>query len=393
MAQDLAHLPTSGLDVQLCGDAHIANFGLFLSPERRKVFDINDFDETARGPWEWDVARLCASVELCARHRSFDRDMASWAVEATARSYREAMRTFARMGNNEMWYHHIEVEDALTDLFGQVDDDEWAHLVRRSVTRAHHKDNLRAMRRLTQVVDGMLQVVSAPPLIVPIRELFDGQPAAKRRARLQVRLTRSALEAYRSTLPPETLQLLDSYQPVDAARKVVGVGSVGLRSWIVVCEGTGPDDPLVLQLKEAQPSVVEQVLGPQGFSHHGQRVVAGQRAIQLTSDVLLDWTRMADADTGDMRDYYVRQLWNGKGAFDLERIDACGLRQLAVICANTLAHAHARTGDRIAIAAYLGTSGVFDRSMRDFARTYADVAERDHAAIVAALNGDGSQPA
>ena len=386
MAQDLARLATSGLDVQLCGDAHIANFGLFLSPERRMVFDINDFDETARGPWEWDIARLCASVELCARHRSFDRDKTSAAVEATARSYREAMRSFAQMGNIEMWYHHIEMNDALTDLFEQLGDDKWVELVKRSVNKAYHKDNIRAMRRFTQVVDGKLQVVSEPPLIVPMRELFDGLPASERRACLQFELTESALETYRSTLSPEILGLLDSYQPVDAARKVVGVGSVGLRSWIVVCEGTGPDDPLVLQLKEAQQSVVEQVLGPQGFSHHGQRVVAGQRAIQLTSDVLLGWTRMADADTGFMRDYYVRQLWNGKGAFDLERICATGLRQLAEICANTLAHAHARTGDRIAIAAYLGASDVFDRGMRDFARTYADVAERDHAAFVAALD-------
>jgi hypothetical protein len=303
------------------------------------------------------------------------------------------MRSFADMGNIEMWYSHIEMSDVLTDLLEQLGDTKWAELVRRSVSRAYHKDNLRAMRKFTQVVDGVLQVVSDPPLIVPMRELFGGHPTPEKRARLQTELTTSALMAYRSTLSPEVIRLLDSYRPVDAARKVVGVGSVGLRSWIVVCEGVGPDDPLVLQLKEAQQSVVEQVLGPQGFSHHGQRVVAGQRAIQLTSDVLLGWTRMADADTGELQDYYVRQLWNGKGAFDLERVSASGLCQLAKICANTLAHAHARTGDRIAIAAYLGSSDVFDRSMRDFARTYADVAEGDHAAFVAALDGNGTHPA
>ena len=384
MAQDLAQMPVTGIEVQLCGDAHIGNFRLFLSPERRMVWDINDFDETCRGPWEWDIARLCASTEICARDRGFTRKEAKRAVKAAARGYRESMRSFARMGNLEMWYQHTDVDDVLaanipTLALGRVEG------IQHMVDKARSKDSTLAMHRLTEVKKGHLRVISAPPLIVPVRDMVVGDEEIYGGKRMLGKLTKAVLSAYRATLSREKARFLKNYHPVDLARKVVGVGSVGLRAWILVCEGTGVDDPLVLQIKEARQSVIETVLGSRGYRHAGKRVVEGQRAMQATGDMLLGWTRMPDADTGKMRDYYVRQLWDGKGRLDLTKISAASLASLAEVCGSTLAHAHARTGDRFAIAGYLGKKDSFDKAMLRFSRAYADQTADDHAAFVAAL--------
>lgn len=383
MATDLASMPTTGIEVQACGDAHIGNFGIFRSPERRMVWDINDFDETCRGPWEWDVARLCASVELCARARGFSKKETKRSVKAAARGYREAMRRFAKMGTLEMWNEHYDMGDMLLATSATADDAQRAGL-EQVVDGARRKDSLRAVRKLTEVVDGRLQVMSQPPLIVPVRDLLQGREILGGKRALG-RMSNAVIAAYRSTLGNDSADLLGWYHPVDLARKVVGVGSVGLRAWILVCEGVSPDDVLVLQVKEAQPSVIEAVRGRRGFRHNGQRVVEGQRKMQVATDPLLGWTRLPDAGDTRMRDYYVRQLWDGKGAPDLTTISAPNLTMLADICGSTIAHAHARTGDRFAIAGYLGKGDSFDKALRKFARSYADQVEADHDAFVAAM--------
>ncbi len=387
MAQDLVTMPITGVDVQLCGDAHIGNFRLLLSPERRMVWEINDFDETCRGPWEWDIARLCASIEICARDRGFSREETNKAVKAAAHGYREAMRSFANMGNLEMWYQHVDVDDVLhaaipTVRLGQVEEID--HLV----VKARGKDSKLAVQKLTVVKDGHLRVIDAPPLIVPVRDMVAGDEEVYGGERMLGKLTQAVLAAYRSTLSHEKARFLKNYRPVDLARKVVGVGSVGLRAWILVCEGTGVDDPLVLQIKEAQQSVIESVRGSMGYHHAGKRVVEGQRAMQTTGDLLLGWTRMPDAGTGKMRDYYVRQLWDGKGRVDLTAISASSLVVLGEVCGYTLAHAHARTGDRFVIAGYLGKGAAFDKAMLSFSQAYADQVAKDHAAFVEALKKD-----
>lgn len=382
MASDLAHVPTTGIEVQLCGDAHVSNFGLFLSPERRTVFDINDFDETARGPWEWDVARLVTSLEICGRDRGFSRKTCSKVALASAWGYREAMRRFAEMGNLDVWYAHADV-DTLMQAFGSRLSKEGRRRAKKVVGKSKAKNSSRAISKLTEVVDGRLQVVSDPPVVVPLRNIV-AQAGVKVPADLDMaKVVASVLAQYRRTLSPERKALIDRYRGVDIAHKVVGVGSVGLQAWIVVLEGAGPEDPLVLQVKEATSSVLERFVGKAPYRNHGERVVEGQRAMQTASDMLLGWTSLMLPD--GTRDFYVRQLWDGKGSINLDVIEPDALEQLAKVCGWTLAHAHARTGDRHAIAAYLGKSDVFDQSMAEFARAYADQNERDYARFLDAL--------
>jgi uncharacterized protein (DUF2252 family) len=374
MAADFAATPDSGLHVQLCGDAHLSNFGGFAAPDRELVFDINDFDETARGPWEWDVKRLAASVAVAGRELGLTPAARHRAVEAAVRSYREAMRRFATMRNLELWYARLDVAHILSHLGDRVTRDERAAFKRR-VAGARAKDHMRALSKLTERVDGKPRIVSRPPRIVPIEELFPGQEVEEQ--------IRALIRLYRRSLPVERRHLLEGYRYAHMARRVGGVGSVGTRAWIVLLIGRDDDDPLFLQVKEAGPSVVEPVAGPAGFDHHGQRVVEGQRLMQAASDIFLGWLRAEGVD-GIERDFYVRQLWDGKRSADVDRMEPDQFASYADACGWTLARAHARSGDRIAIAAYLGGGDRFDRAVAEFAERYADRTERDHDALVSA---------
>jgi uncharacterized protein (DUF2252 family) len=377
MAADLAATPDSGLRVQACGDAHLSNFGIFAAPDRRLVFDLNDFDETLPGPWEWDVKRLAASFEIAGRERGFKRRRRSAAVLAAATSYREAMRGFSALRNLELWYARLDVEAALARV--GTEDPAATKRLRRSVAKAHAKNNMRALERLTRVVDGELRIVSDPPLIVPAEELLPEAEAADLEQFLL-----GVLADYRETLPADRRHLLDGYRFRHIARKVVGVGSVGTRAWIVLMTGADDGDPLFLQAKEAEASVLEPYAGASQFPNHGRRVVEGQRLMQAASDIFLGWCPATGVD-GKQRHFYVRQLWDGKRSVEVEALSPRGLEVYARLCGWTLARAHARSGDRVAIAAYLGSGGAFERAIAEFAGRYADQNERDHAALVAAI--------
>lgn len=383
MASDLAPQARTGITVQACGDAHISNFGIYASPERRLVFDINDFDETLPGPWEWDIERLAASVEICGRDRGFSPQTRAAAVKACAQAYREGMLRFASMGHLDVWYAHVDVQDWM-DSFGNRLPKGSLEALTRIIGKAQQKNNSRAVSRLTETVDGHVRIKSQPPLLVPLRDFdMEKYPRMLGRNVDAPEALEIILHGYLKTLPASQRALVRQYRGVDLARKVVGVGSVGTRAWIAVFEGSDAQDPLVLQIKEAQESVLERFVGASSYAQHGQRVVEGQRAIQMSSDVLLGWTRAILPD-GSGRDFYVRQLWDSKGSIDLARVSPDELEMFAILCGFTLAHAHARTGDRFAIAGYLGSGDVFDKSMVSFAQAYADQNERDFAAFTQA---------
>ena len=365
MAADLAQTPVSGLHAQLCGDAHIANFGGFASPERELVFDINDFDETARGPWEWDLKRLAASVAIAGREIGMKSGARAAAVRSAVRTYREAMRGFGAMGNLEGWYARMEVAD-IRALVDQRFGDKQARALDRAMDKARGKDSVRALSKLTRVKDGELRIESRPPLLVPIDELFE---AAADREVVEAAV-RQLIAIYADTLRSDRRHLLESYRFVDLARKVVGVGSVGARAWVVLLQGRDGSDPLFLQVKEARASVLEEFVGRDPTPNHGQRVVQGQWLMQASSDIMLGWLRAADPE-GRERDFYVRQLWDWKASPDIDNMLPKGLTTFAGLCGWTLARAHARSGDRIAIAAYLGSSDTFDRALAEFAEAYA----------------------
>jgi len=378
MAHDLAATPVSGLRSQLCGDAHLSNFGGFASAERSLVFDLNDFDEALPGPFEWDVKRLVTSFEVCARERGFDDSVRESAVASVVRSYREAMRDFAAMGELAVWYSRLDVAAVLEQL-RRSRDKKQAKNVERAEAKARTKDSLKAFSRLTHEADGELRIVSDPPLLVPIDELLDGSRATVAKEELA-----ALVRKYRSTLQRDRRRLLERYRFVDAARKVVGVGSVGTRVWIALLLGRDDNDPLFLQVKEAEPSVLEAHLGKSEFRKHGQRVVEGQRSMQAASDIFLGWLRTDLTLDGKARDFYVRQLWDWKVSLDLETVLPRGFVLYAQTCGWTLARAHARSGDRIAMAAYLGKGKTFDRALAEFARAYADVNQRDYEALAEA---------
>ncbi len=375
MAADLAPTPRSGLEAQLCGDAHLSNFGAFASPERRLVFDLNDFDETLPGPWEWDVKRLAASFSLAGRDRGCGRKQRRRIVLAAAREYREAMRRLARMGNLESWYRQLDA-GAIAARWADAVGGRQRQAFERNVARARAKDSSRAFSKLVEEVDGRPRIVSDPPLIVPVRELAEDEAPGVDVEALVLRV----LSDYRDSIAVEHRAVLDSYRLVDVAFKVVGVGSVGTRAWIALMLGRDEGDPLFLQVKEAQRSVLEPYTAPSRFDHQGERVVHGQRLMQAAGDILLGWVRAEGAD-GELRDFYVRQLWDWKGSARVESMDPRGLTAYAEICGMTLAHAHARGGDRIAIGAYLGKGDAFDRAMAEFAEAYAEQSERDYAAL------------
>ena len=381
MAHDLAGTPRTGLKAQLCGDAHLSNFGGFASPSRDLVFDLNDFDETHPGPFEWDVKRLAASFEIAGRDRAFDDQVRRSAVLTAVRAYREAMRGFAAMNNLGVWYSRLDASDIVANLRAQKDKKQ-AKVAEKGIAKARTKDSMKAFAKLTHVVDGEPRIISDPPLIVPIAELAD-EAGLDREA-----ITASILELYRGyrrTLQPDRKTLLEEFRYVDLARKVVGVGSVGTRCWILLLLGRDDTDQLFLQVKETGPSVLEPLLGRSQFRNHGQRVVEGQRLMQAASDIFLGWIRNKEGLDGRPRDFYVRQLWDWKTSVDLETILPRGLELYAQACGWTLARAHARSGDRIAIATYLGKGDVFDRAVADFAVVYADQNERDYATLVEAV--------
>jgi uncharacterized protein (DUF2252 family) len=374
MAADLAETPRSGLTVQLCGDAHLSNFGGFASPARELVFDINDFDETARGPWEWDVKRLTASIAIAGRELGLTPDVRRGAVEAAVRSYRETMRRFATMRNLELWYARLDVARIRSHVGERVTPKERRAFERR-VAGARAKDHLRAMAKLAQRVDGVPRIISRPPRIVPVEELFPATAGEDVEEQM-----RSLLRAYRRSLPIERRHLLEGYRYRHMARRVGGVGSVGTRTWIVLLTGRDGDDPLFLQVKEAGPSVLERYTVRDRARNHGQRVVQGQRLMQVDTDIFLGWLRATGIDD-TARDYYVRQLWDWKIGAEVELMSPARLTVYGTLCGWTLARAHARTGDRVAIGTYLGSGRAFDRAIGDFAETYADQNERDHAEV------------
>jgi len=379
MAADLAATPDSGLRVQAGGDAHMSNFGIYLSPERRLVFDINDFDETLPGPWEWDVKRLAASIAVAGRDRGFTLKQRARTVLITVRAYREGMRQFATMRNLDVWYARLDVEDFYRTWRSQFD----RALVKDAISirdKAMTRDSVQALAELTSVVDGERRFVSHPPLIVPIEELV---PEAKR-VSLE-NFLRETLRKYRRTLPDDRRHLLENFRLVHVARKVVGVGSVGTRAWVVLMLGKDDGDPLMLQVKEAQTSVLEPYVGRSEYRNSGQRVVSGQRLMQATSDIFLGWQRVSDSLDGRQRDFYTRQLRDGKGSAVIDAMTPTGMAEYGKLCGWTLARAHARSGDRIAIAAYMGQADVFDRAVLEFSEAYADRNALDRTALASAV--------
>jgi uncharacterized protein (DUF2252 family) len=383
MAADLAGTPESGVTVQLCGDAHLSNFGLFGSPERRMLFDINDFDETLPGPWEWDVKRLAASFEVMGRDRGFAPDDRRAIVLAGVREYRDRMRRAAGMGGLQAWYEHLEAGELLKLVRREVAVKRVSKREARAqedmVAKARSRDSTRVLARRAEVIDGGLRIVADPPTIVPIEDLALPGTAWEDPAPVIKKL----LASYRRTLSHHH-HPLEEYRYVHAARKVVGVGSVGTRCYILLLLGRDDGDPLFLQVKEARPSVLEPFRGPSGYRNHGERVVVGQRLMQAATDIFLGWQRISGFD-GGTRDYYVRQFHDWKGSADLDTMQVPGATLYSRLCGATLGRAHARWGDRVAIAAYLGDGTGFDRAIAAFAARYADQNERDHAAFAAAV--------
>jgi uncharacterized protein (DUF2252 family) len=382
MAADLAGTPTSGLVSQLCGDAHLANFGLFGTPERRLVFDLNDFDETHPGPWEWDLKRLVASLAVAGRDNGFGRKQRRRIVLATVDGYQQAMARFARMRELDVWYAQADLDEVgprLAAELGKARRKRWD----RAQARARTHDSLRATGRLTAVIGGQRRFVADPPLLVPLEDLLPQLD----RERLTA-LLRGLLARYRGSLVADRRRLLDAFEFVDLARKVVGVGSVGTRCWVMLLRGRDDGDPLLLQVKEAGRSVLAgHVPAPANGCRHrsqGERVVIGQRLMQAASDIFLGWDTAVGID-GEQRDFQIRQLRDWKGSAIVETMDPTSMRHYGALCAWTLARAHARSGDRIAIASYLDGDVAFDHALLEFAERYADRTEADHAALAAAV--------
>ncbi len=379
MAVDLGNGPDTGLYTQICGDAHLANFGVFASPERRMLFDINDFDETARGPFEWDVKRLAASLEIAGRSNGFSRKVRRRIVVDCVREYRETMLGFADMGNLEVWYARIDMDESIARVKEHLPERgrRWAE---EAMTKARTRTSAQAVVKMTTVVDGQLRLRHQPPLIETIEELLPDRTRDEFSEQM-----RTMVREYRATLASDRRHLLEQYEVIDMARKVVGVGSVGTRCWVLLLRGLDSGDPLMLQAKEAGPSVIHKakVVGRRK-ANNGERVVHGQRLMQAASDIFLGWKRQ-DGYDGVSRDFYLRQLRDWKLSFPAELMQPAGMTEYAKLCAWTLARAHARAGDRVAMAAYLGKKDHFEEAIADFSVAYADRNEADHALLAAAI--------
>jgi uncharacterized protein (DUF2252 family) len=378
MAGDLAAGACTGIEVQSCGDAHLSNFGVFASPERRLVFDLNDFDETLAGPWEWDVKRLATSLLIGARSNGFDACTEARIVLDSLGTYRTAMATFAAMSTLAVWYAQMEVE-GLVNQFASQFKPRAVKRTQKALAKARTRDSMSAVSKLTRLVDGQPRIRDQSPLIVPLGQVSD--PDQREQI---VGTLGGMLQSYMRTLPLERRQLVEQFELADFARKVVGVGSVGTRTWIALLLGRDGREPLFLQIKQAEASVLEPVTKTSPFANHGERVVVGQRLMQASSDIFLGWLRIAP-DTAEQADYYVRQLRDWKGSAEIDQMVAAGMSAYGRMCGWTLARAHARTGDRVAIAAYLGRGDRFDRAVLEFARAYAEQNERDYAVLSAAV--------
>ncbi|HEX4829969.1 MAG TPA: DUF2252 domain-containing protein [Trebonia sp.] len=380
MAADLATTPATGFTVQACGDAHLSNFGLFASPERRLLFDVNDFDETLPGPWEWDVKRLAASLEIAARENGVGRRQRRAIVASAVARYREAITMFAGMSSLDTWYSAADVS-GLRDVIDSRLTKRQRRVWDRSTAKARASDSMKALSKLTTMVEGKPRIAADPPLIVPAEDLFD---VAEESPEVIAGVLSRVLGRYRRTLETDRRRLLDRYRFSHMARKVVGVGSVGTRCWIVLMLDPTDSSPLFLQVKEAQPSVLSDYAQATTFRNEGQRVVAGQRLMQAASDIFLGWDRVAADVDGEPRDYYVRQLRDWKFSLDMGALRPEGLELYGQACGWTLARAHAKSGQPSAIAGYLGSSPVFDEAVADFAAGYADLMEGDYRALASA---------
>jgi uncharacterized protein (DUF2252 family) len=380
MATDLASTPVSGLAVQACGDAHLSNFGIFGSAERLLVFDVNDFDETLPAPWEWDVKRLAASLDVAGRGNGFGGKDRRKIVTATVASYRQAMRGFAGMTNLDVWYAHADMDQLRAEFESQMKKRQ-RKVVKKDLAKARTHDSMQEVAKLTHVVDGRPRIIAEPPLIVPIADLAPEQMDS---TGMETQMS-DLIAKYRRTLETDRRFLLEQFEYADLARKVVGVGSVGTRCWIVLMLGRDESDPLFLQVKEADTSVLAAFAGASKYTNQGQRVVAGQRMMQASSDIFLGWQRIAAGLDGKPRDFYVRQLRDWKYSIAIEDLVPHSMRIYGEACGWALARAHACSGDRIAIAAYLGGSDVFDQAITRFAAAYADQNERDHESLLDAV--------
>ena len=376
MASDLSRTPVTGIQVQCCGDAHLLNFGVFGSPERRLVFDLNDFDETLPGPWEWDLKRLSASIMIAAQDQGFSRKAQERAVRATVLQYAEAMGTFASMGNLAVWYARLEAEE-LMKAVSPLLTKKLEKRTDRTLAKARTKDSMSALSKLTRTVDGEPRIISEPPLIVPIDELIDDLGSREEMFDSLSLLLRQ----YRASLEHDRRLLLEEFRLVDFARKVVGVGSVGTRAWIALLLGVDDTDPLFLQMKEAEASVLERFVGRSEFANHGARVVAGQRMMQAVSDIFLGYLHVPAGTDGKARDFYGRQLKDWKGSFEPENSLPEGLEIYGRVCGWTLARAHARSGDRVALAAYVGGGEALADALVEFSTVYSEQNQEDFAAL------------
>jgi uncharacterized protein (DUF2252 family) len=379
MASDLSSTPRSGFTVQCCGDAHLSNFGVFASPERRLIFDLNDFDETLPGPWEWDVKRLAASMMIGAQDNGYSVKDQDQIVLDTVASYRTAMTEFAGMSNLDVWYACIDI-GALLDELGSQLKPGMAKRAGKALAKARTRDSMSAFSKLTRVIDGEPRIVADPPLIVPI----DGFAEGDKRTEILDWLE-ELLQRYQRSLGFDLRHLLEEFRLTDFARKVVGVGSVGTRAWIALMLGRDGRDPLFLQMKEAEASVLEKFVGRSEFDNHGERVVVGQRLMQAASDIFLGWLHVPAGIDGKPRDFYGRQLRDWKGSAEIDQMVPKGMAKYGELCGWTLARAHARSGDRVAIAAYLGKGTAFDRAIVEFSRAYAGQNEQDYRALQQAV--------